>query len=129
MNEQVEKSLKLLLQEIASSSKWGATVSPHVTFQSCERIITLMAQLNHFRVGAELAYRKKVIEFLDTPKLKLVGGEERKAETSYSEAEARAKATQEYDIHKRVEGVFEIAQEQIMSIKKWADVLKADSRM
>lgn len=126
---EIEKLCKELLAEIASSSSWGTTVAPHVTFQSCERIISLMARLNSFRVSSEMAYRRKLIEFLDAKKNKIVGGEERIVETSYSEADARAKATQEYDTHRRVENIFEIANEQIMAIKKWADVLKTDSRM
>lgn len=129
MNEKVEHLLKELLGEIASSSKWGETVAPHITFQSCEKIISLMAILNSFRVTAEMNYRRKVIEELDKKKTKIVGGDERVVDTSYSEAEARAKASQDYDTHKRVENVFEIAQEQVNAIKKWADVLKADSRM
>lgn len=126
---EIEKLCKELLGEIASSSSWGTTVAPHVTFQSCERIISLMARLNSFRVSSEMAYRRKLIEFLDAKKNKIVGGEERIVETSYSEADARAKATQEYDTHRRVENIFEIANEQIMAIKKWSDVLKVDSRM
>lgn len=129
MNQEIEKLLKELLAEIASSSSWGSTVAPHITFQSCERIISLMARLNSFRVSSEMAYRKKLIEFLDTKKVKATADGERVVETSYSEADARAKATQEYDTHRRVENIFEIANEQIMAIKKWADVLKVDSRM
>lgn len=126
---EIEKLIKELLGEIASSSQWGATVAPHVTFQSCERIISLMARLNSFRVSSEMAYRKKLIEFLDAKKTKSTADGERIVETSYSEADARAKATQEYDTHRRVENIFEIANEQIMAIKKWAEVLKVDSRM
>lgn len=129
MNQEIEKLLKELLAEIASSSTWGSTVAPHITFQSCERIISLMARLNSFRVSSEMAYRRKLIEFLDTKKVKATADGERVVETSYSEADARAKATQEYDTHRRVENIFEIANEQIMAIKKWADVLKVDSRM
>jgi len=125
----VEKLCKELLSEIASSSQWGSTVPPHVTFQSCERIISLMARLNSFRVSSEMAYRRKLIEFLDMKKTKTTADGERIVETSFSEADARAKATQEYDTHRRVENIFEIANEQIMAIKKWADVLKVDSRM
>lgn len=129
METEIQKLLKELLGEIASSSQWGTTVAPHVTFQSCERIISLMARLNSFRVSSEMAYRKKLIEFLDMKKTKSTADGERIVETSYSEADARAKATQEYDTHRRVENIFEIANEQIMAIKKWADVLKVDSRM
>jgi hypothetical protein len=88
-----------------------------------------MARLNSFRVSSEMAYRKKLIEFLDTKKTKTTADSERQVDISYSEADARAKATQEYDTHRRVENIFEIANEQIMAIKKWADVLKVDSRM
>lgn len=129
MNQEIEKLLKELLAEIASSSSWGSTVAPHITFQSCERIISLMARLNSFRVSSEMAYRKKLIEFLDTKKVKTTAESERSVDMSFSEADARAKATQEYDTHRRVENIFEIANEQIMAIKKWADVLRVDSRM
>lgn len=129
MNEEIQKHLKQLLAEIASSSKWGETVAPHITFQSCEKIIALMAQLNFFRVNAEMAYRKKLVILLDSKKTKVIGGEEREVEMSYSEAEARAKASEEYDMHRRIENIFEIANEQVMAIKKWADVLKAGSQM
>lgn len=129
MELEVEKLLKELLKEIASSSKWGSTVAPHVTFQSCEKIIELIARLNSFRVSSEMAYRKKLVEFLDMKKTKTTADGERVVETSFSEADARARASQEYDTHRRVENIFELANEQIMAIKKWADVLRADSRM
>lgn len=129
MEQEIQKLLKELLGEIASSSQWGTTVAPHVTFQSCERIISLMARLNSFRVSSEMAYRRKLIYFLDQKKTKTTVDSERQVDISYSEADARAKATQEYDTHRRVENIFEIANEQIMAIKKWADVLKVDSRM
>lgn len=109
----IEDSLnvaKQVLQEVAQAKHLSTTTDIDTIFMSAETIIGLLAFLTGPIVESELAYRRLIVKFEDEGK-------------SNASAEARAKASDEYMVWRKLDMVKELATEQLLLLKKFKEDL------
>ena len=118
MNEQsakksMEDSLnvaKQILQEVAHARNLSTTSDIDEVFGSAETIIGLLAFLTGPLVEAEMAYRRLIVQFEDEGR-------------SHASSEARARASDEYMIWRKMDSVKDLATEQLLLLKKFKEDL------
>ncbi len=113
MNNETKDTAKLILAEIAKARNYSELPTPHDLFISSEAIISGMAYLIGPLMDAETAYRSKVDGFI---------GEKMSA----AAAEAKAKAGIEYAEWKKLERTYNLAEQQLMILKKFKDDLQME---
>lgn len=113
MNDEVKNQAKEILAIIADAKKYTEVKDFHSLFMDAESIISTLAYLIGPLRDQEQKYRLLVVELKST-------GE------SVSGAEAIAKASDEYKEFKKLEDVYELAQEQIMLLKKFKSDLELE---
>jgi hypothetical protein len=109
----VTQTAKIVLTEVARAKGFSETQQLNEIFLSSETIISGLAYLLSPRLEAEQAYRKLITAGID-------GG------MSAAAAEAKAKASDEYVQWKKLEGVYELGQEQINILKKFGPLLNQE---
>lgn len=106
MKDNVTQAAKDILVTIAESKNFSTTTDIQQIFENAETIIGLLAFLTGPIVDAESDYRQLIVRFEDEGK-------------SNASAEARAKASEEYKIWRKLESVRDLATEQIQLLKKF----------
>lgn len=113
MNEDIKKQAKFVLEEIANARRYSESTAPHDLFLSCEAIISSLAFLIGPLMDLETAYRQKVRTYM-------------LADHSHAKAEALAKADQEYQDWRKLQYAYDLANQQIMLLKKFSDKLQQE---
>ena len=113
MNKDVEQTCKEILSEIGMARRFTEVKTYHELFISAETIISQLAFLLGPLMDAEVAFLKKVREYNE-------GG------LSVAAAEVKAKTEEEYLWWKKIKGTYELADSQILLIKKFADKLQGE---
>jgi len=117
MNENVRGTAKLILSEIVSLKQGVKGNDSHGLLISLETLMAALASLTGPLVDLEMAYRNKLKEHILTPE---VDGKS----MSQSKAEVLAKAGDEYKDWQKILKVYELAQEQVLVIKKFSDKIE-----
>lgn len=111
MNEDTKELAQFVLAEIANARKYSQNPAPHDLFLSSETIVSSLASLIGPLLDLETAYRQKIKEYM-------------LQDMSNAKAETMAKADNEYKNWQKLKMVYELAQEQIMLIKKFGTFLQ-----
>lgn len=106
MNEETRKTAQLILSEIAKSRNYSDTTAPHELFLACETIISGLAYLIGPKADLETKYRELIVKFMDEG-------------DSHAKSEAKGKASKEYADYRKLEGIYEIGNQQILLLKKF----------
>lgn len=106
MNEEPISIAKQILSEIARAKDFSTTTDINEIFASAETIIGSLAFLTSPIVDAEIEYRKQIVYYINEGK-------------SHAEAETRAKTSEAYKYWKKLEAVKDLANEQILLLKKF----------
>jgi len=115
MKEQDIKETAILLRnEIAKSQNLTSDVDLHTIFLSAETIVSCLSFLISPIADMEQKYRQKIVELIFVP-----GAKER----SHAQAEAMAKASDEYKDWRKYSALYELGHEQIMLLKKFREDL------
>mgnify|MGYP001604973145 CR=1 FL=1 len=109
--EDIKNASKELVNEIAKANQITSDTDVHEVFLSAERIISWLAYLISPIADMEQEYRIKAIP---TEK------------QSNANAEAIAKASDEYKKWRKYTALYELAQEQIMLLKKFKENLELE---
>lgn len=111
MNQQVKDTAKLALNEIARARKYSENPTPHELFISSETLVSCLASLLGPLMDAETQYRQKVKLYISD------------SDMSNAKAEVFAKADEEYKSWQKLKLVYELAEQQIMIVKKFSSLL------
>ncbi len=114
MKPEVKDAAKQMLTVIAEARRSSETQDFHSMFLGAENIISYQAYLISPLMDLEQAYRRKVVEYMDTD--------------SAAKGEAKAKASDEYKDWKKLEKAYDLGNEQIMLLKKFKDNLEMEYR-
>lgn len=113
MTKETEQVCKEILAEIANGGKFSELKSYGDLFMGAEGIISNMAWLVSPLLEAEQAYRIRVQSY-------------RKDGESVAGATAKAQCDPEYLEYKKIQYVYDLADEQCKLIKKFADKLESE---
>src|SRR5437588_11724523 len=112
MND-IDETAKVVLSEIASAKHFTQTQQIGEIFLSAETIISGLAYLLSAKLEAEQAYRIKRQSHINEG-------------MTAAAAEAHAKATNEYIRWRKLEGVYDLGEQQIQLLKKFGPLLEAE---
>lgn len=114
-DKEIIETAKVLLANIADAQKFSNPFNANQLFIISENLLSCLAYLVGPLMDAESAYRGKTAEFM-------AQGD------SASAAEIKSKASEEYKKWKKLDYACELAQEQIMLLKKFADKMEFESK-
>lgn len=112
MDEETKNIAKDILAVIARARDY-TNVAPHEVFMDAEALVSSLAFLVGPKLAAEGRYREKVRKYMED-------------DFSAARAEIYAKADPEYIEWKKLEHVYDLAQDQIMLLKKFREDLTAE---
>lgn len=101
-----------LRNEIARAKQLTTNSDVHEIFISAENIISTLSFLISPIADMEMAYRKKIVEYM--------------LEDSHAKAEAKAKASEEYKEWRKFTALYDLAHEQLMLLKKFREDLQKE---
>src|SRR6266550_5696700 len=104
---------KMILGEVARAKQFTQTKQIGEIFLSAETIISGLAYLLSAKLEAEQAYRIKRQSHINDG-------------MTAAAAEAHAKATNEYIHWRKLEGVYDLGEQQIQLLKKFGPLLEAE---
>ena len=119
MNEQTKIIAKQLLKKVQKGREYSQPFHPAQLFMLTQDLIKGQAWLISPLLDAETAYRQKVVDY----KTEEIIEQGKIVKISNTEAENKAKITQEYQDYKYLKYVDKIIEQQILLIKKFADKL------
>jgi hypothetical protein len=111
----VLKTAKVVLTEVARAKEFTETKQIGEIFLSAETIVSGLAYLLGAKLDAEKAYRVKRQSFIAQG-------------MTAAAAEAQAKASDEYILRRKLEGVYDLGEQQIMLLKKFGPMLEDEYR-
>jgi hypothetical protein len=109
----VSETAKVVLGEVARAKQFTETQQIGEVFLSAETIVSGLAYLLSAKIEAEQAYRIKRVKYINDG-------------LSAAAAEAHAKASDEYVAWQKLEGVYNLGQEQIMLLKRFGPLLEQE---
>ncbi len=112
MNDATQTA-KDILAEVGMAKKWTEIKNMDELFFSAETLISNLAFLVGPLMDAESKYRQKVQKYVSE-------------DMSVAGAETKAKSEEEYLYWKKLQYAYELANSQIMLIKKFAQYLKEE---
>jgi hypothetical protein len=112
MND-VTETAKIVLAEVARAKQFTQTRQIGEIFLSAETIVSGLAYLLSPMLEAEQAYRIKRQSHIND-------------EMTAAAAEAHAKASDEYKYWRKLEGVYDLGEQQIQLLKKFGPLLEAE---
>lgn len=110
---QALETAKLVLAEVARSKTFTETKQISEIFLSAETIVSGLAYLLGAKLEAEHAYRTKRQQFIA------------EGDTAAA-AEAKAKATEDYVLWRKLEGVYALGEQRIQLLKKFGPLMYAE---
>lgn len=113
MDEDTEKTAKVILAEIASAKGYVKLPQPHELFVSAETILSGMAYLIGPLLDAETSYRQQIATFMEEG-------------DSNAKAVAKAQAKDHYKIFRKLKYVYDLGEAQTQMLKKFHGVLQED---
>lgn len=116
MEPKTLETAKIILKEVDNAKRFVINSKMSELFLSSEVLMSAMASLLGPVVDLESAYRKKMKQYI-------LSLEENKP-MSLAKAELLAKADDEYKNWQKIKMVYDLAQEQVMVIKKFADKIE-----
>lgn len=113
MNPEVLETAKRLVLEIGRAKELSDTNNVNEIFLSAEFIIASLAYLISPLTQLETSYRELIVKYMDL-------------EDSHAKAEAKAKASKEYQEWNKLKMLMELANSQIMILKKFRSNLEVE---
>lgn len=113
MNNEETKKLAVQVREIIKGASDYSQVDPHQVFIDMEALISALASLTSPMLEAEQAYRRIKVKYIELGK-------------SAAEADARARASDEYLWWRKLQAIYNLAEEQIKICKKWSMSIEAE---
>ncbi len=113
MEESLKTEIKRVLSIVQEARKYTEPFNGAKLFEICQDLIARQAWLISPLLEAETKYREKILEFRENYKTK-------------AEAEIRGKITEEYKDYKYIEYAYELVNQQIMLVKKFASALQEE---
>jgi|ERR1051326_216373 hypothetical protein len=107
----VNETAKLVLTEVARAKQFTQTGQLNEIFLSAESIVSGLAYLLSPMLDAEQAYRKLRQGYINDG-------------MTAAAAEAHAKASDEYKFWRKLEGVYDLGEQQINLLKKFGPLLE-----